>query len=141
MSEARIEVEGEVCGAMGEGLLALVGVARGDTTEHADTLARKLVGLRVFEGPTGGMDRSLLDVGGALGIVSQFTLLGETRKGRRPSFSEAADPEVARPLVERVVESARSLGVEVACGRFGARMRVSLVNEGPVTLWVDTRAR
>jgi len=104
-------------------------------------LARKIVGLRVFEGPGGGMDRSLLEVGGTLGVVSQFTLLGETRKGRRPSFSSAADPEEARPLVERVVESARSLGVEVVCGRFGARMAVSLVNRGPVTLWVDTQAR
>ena len=141
VSEARVEVEGVCVGAMEEGLLALVGVARGDRPEEADALARKIVGLRVFEGPGGEMDRSLLDVGGTLGVVSQFTLLGETRKGRRPSFSSAADPEEARPLVERVVESARSLGVEVVCGRFGARMDVSLVNRGPVTLWVDTQAR
>ena len=141
VSQARIEVEGACVGAMEEGLLALVGVARGDTPDQADALARKIVGLRVFEGPGGGMDRSLLEVGGTLGVVSQFTLLGETRKGRRPSFSNAADPEEARPLVERVVESARSLGVEVVCGRFGARMEVSLVNRGPVTLWVDTQAR
>ena len=87
------------------------------------------------------MDRSLLDVGGTLGVVSQFTLLGETRKGRRPSFSSAADPEAARPLIDRVIESARSLGVEVICGQFGARMEVALVNRGPVTLWVDTQAR
>ena len=141
VSEARVEVEGVCVGAMEEGLLALVGVARGDRPEEADALARKIVGLRVFEGPGGEMDRSLLDVGGTLGVVSQFTLLGETRKGRRPSFSSAADPEEARPLVERVVESARSLGVEVVSGRFGARMDVSLVNRGPVTLWVDTQAR
>ena len=141
VSEARVEVEGVCVGAMEEGLLALVGVARGDRPEEADALARKIVGLRVFEGPGGEMDRSLLDVGGTLGVVSQFTLLGETRKGRRPSFSSAAGPEEARPLVERVVESARSLGVEVVCGRFGARMEVSLVNRGPVTLWVDTQAR
>ena len=141
VSEARVEVEGECVGAMREGLLALVGVAREDTPEQADALARKLVGLRVFEGPGGGMDRSLLDVGGTLGVVSQCTLLGETRKGRRPSFSNAADPEEARPLIYRVIESARSLGAEVICGQFGARMEVSLVNQGPFTLWVDTEAR
>ena len=139
VSEARIEVAGECVGAMGEGLLALVGVARGDAPEDAEALARKIVGLRLFEGPGGGMDRSLIDVGATLGVVSQFTLLGETRKGRRPSFSEAAGPEEARPLVECVAESARSFGVEVVCGRFGAQMDVSLVNRGPVTLWFDTR--
>lgn len=139
VSSARIEVDGQCVGAMGEGLLALVGAARRDTPRDAAELARKLTGLRVFVGEAGRMDRSLLETGGTLGVVSQFSLLAETRKGRRPSFSEAAKPEQAEPLLERLVEDVRAAGVEVVCGRFGARMRVQLVNEGPTTLLVDTR--
>jgi len=139
VSEARVEVAGACVARMGEGILALVGVAADDGPKDADELARKLCHLRIFEDAAGRMDRSLLDVGGTLGVVSQFTLLGDTRKGRRPSFSRAARPDRAAPLVEAVADAARSEGARIVTGRFGAQMRVSLVNEGPVTLWLDTR--
>ena len=138
VSRASVDVGGERVAEMGEGLLALVGVADTDDEAAADELARKLVHLRVFEDEAGKMNRSLLDTGGALGVVSQFTLLGDLRKGRRPSFGGAAAPERAEPLVERVAASARGEGVTVVTGRFRASMRVELVNEGPVTLLVDT---
>jgi len=137
--EACVRVEGEPVAAMGEGLLALVGVAAEDAEEDADELARKLVGLRIFADEAGRMSRSLLDTGGGLGLVSQFTLLGDARKGRRPSFTAAAAPERAEPLLERVAQRARESGVEVVTGRFGASMEVSLVNFGPVTILIDTR--
>ena len=135
---ARISVAGEVVGEMGEGLLALVGVGRDDTAATAAELAHKLVHLRVFEDAAGKMNASLLDAGGALGVVSQFTLLGDARKGRRPSFTEAAPPEQAEPLVEAVCRAARELGVAVVSGRFRAAMDVELVNAGPVTILLDT---
>ena len=135
---ARISVDGELVGEMGEGLLALVGVGRDDTVASAAELAHKLVHLRVFEDAAGKMNASLLDAGGALGVVSQFTLLGDARKGRRPSFTEAAPPEQAEPLVEAVCRAARELGVAVVSGRFRAAMDVELVNAGPVTILLDT---
>lgn len=139
VSSARVRVDGEVVGEIGRGMLALVGVASADQPRDAEELARKLIHLRIFEDDEGRMNRSLLDSSGGLAIVSQFTLLGDTRKGRRPYFGAAAAPEIAEPLIERLVEVARAAGVEVATGRFRAQMEVSLVNEGPVTLVVDTR--
>lgn len=138
VSSASIDVEGERVAEMGEGLLVLVGVARDDDEAAAADLARKIVGLRIFEDDTGKMNRSLSDTGGSLALVSQFTLLADTRKGRRPSFGEAAPPEQAEPLFACVVAEARRLGVPVVTGRFRAMMRVALVNEGPVTILVDT---
>lgn len=138
VSEASIEVEGERVAEMGEGLLVLVGVGLRDTERDAADLARKLVGLRIFEDGEGKMNRSLVDTGGALGLVSQFTLWADVRKGRRPSFGDAAPPEAAEPLFARIVVEAEALGVPVVTGRFRAKMRVSLVNAGPVTILLDT---
>jgi D-tyrosyl-tRNA(Tyr) deacylase len=135
---ARITVDGAVVGEMGAGLLALVGVGRDDDAASAAELARKLVHLRVFEDAGGKMNASLLEAGGTLGVVSQFTLLGDARKGRRPSFTAAAPPEIAEPLVEALCREARSLGVAVVTGRFRAAMDVELTNAGPVTILVDT---
>jgi D-tyrosyl-tRNA(Tyr) deacylase len=138
VSRARVTVDGAVVGEMGAGLLALVGVARTDTPASAAELARKLVGLRIFEVAAGRMNASLLEVGGTLGVVSQFTLLGDARKGRRPSFAAAALPEMAEPLLEVVCAEARALGALVVTGRFRAHMEVELLNDGPVTLLLDT---
>lgn len=138
VSRASVTVAGEEVGAIGTGLLVFLGVGVEDTSEDADYLAEKLVHLRIFEDEEGKMNRSLLDIGGAMLAVSQFTLYGDCRRGRRPSFSAAARPEVAEPLYERFVEQVRKRGVEVAKGRFGASMQVALVNDGPVTLWLDT---
>lgn len=138
---ARVRVGEETVAEMAGGLLALVGVARGDGPEQARELARKLVALRVFEDGEGRMNLGLLEAGGTLGIVSQFTLLGDARKGRRPSWQDAAAPEVAEPLVQAVAEEARRAGAPVVCGRFRARMEVELVNSGPVTLLLDTEKR
>jgi D-aminoacyl-tRNA deacylase len=136
---AQICVAGEELAAMGEGILALVGVARDDTAEDAHELAQKLVQLRVLPDPDGRMNRSLLDSGGTLGLVSQFTLLGDARQGRRPSYAAAAPAEQAEPLFAALVEGARAAGVPVVTGRFRAEMDVSLVNTGPVTILIDTR--
>ena len=132
VSSAAVSAEGERVAQIGPGLLVLLGVRRGDTEEHADRLARKLLALRVFEDDEGKMNRSVEDVGGELLCVSQFTLYGDARKGNRPSFVEAAPPEEAEPLYERVLEALGAKG-----GRFGQRMTVELVNEGPVTLVVE----
>jgi D-aminoacyl-tRNA deacylase len=121
-------------GAIGAGLVVLVGVADGDTEADADRLAGKIARLRIFEGDTGRFDRSLLDTGGAALVVSQFTLLADTAKGNRPSFSGAARPEAAEPLFERFCSVLREHGVQVETGVFGARMQVELVNDGPVTV-------
>jgi D-tyrosyl-tRNA(Tyr) deacylase len=137
VSEANVRVDGETVGAIGRGLLVLLGVSRTDTEAQADLLAAKIVNLRIFEDAAGALNRSLLDVQGALLVVSQFTLLGDCRKGRRPSFVQAAGPEEARRLYECFVERAKRLGVPVATGRFRARMAVSLVNDGPVTLILE----
>jgi D-tyrosyl-tRNA(Tyr) deacylase len=141
VAEARITVGEDVVGDMGAGLLALVGVATDDDATDAQQLAEKLVHLRVFPDGEGRMSVSLLDTAGTLGVVSQFTLLGDARQGRRPSYTEAARPEVAEPLVEAVVAAARALGVPVITGRFRAAMHVNLVNVGPVTLLLDTKRR
>jgi D-tyrosyl-tRNA(Tyr) deacylase len=139
VTEARVTVAGERVAEMGEGLLALVGVARGDGPADAAALAEKLAQLRVFEDAEGRMNRSLLETGGTLGVVSQFTLLGDVRRGRRPSFVEAAPPEQAEPLIEALASRARAAGVRVVTGRFRARMEVALVNAGPVTVMLDTK--
>jgi D-tyrosyl-tRNA(Tyr) deacylase len=138
VSRAQVRVEEEVTAAMQAGLLALVGVARADTTEDAAYIAEKLVHLRVFADDEGRMNRSILETGGSLAVISQFTLLGDCRKGRRPAWADAAPPEIAEPLIEEVAARARSLGVSVVTGRFRARMQVELVNEGPVTLLIDS---
>jgi len=127
----------ELAGSIGPGLCVLVGATHSDTTTEADKLADKLWGLRIFDDDHGVMNRSVADVGGAVLVVSQFTLYGDTAKGRRPSWIAAARPEVAEPLVERVVERLRSSGANVATGRFRTDMRVTLVNDGPVTLVLD----
>ncbi len=139
VDRASVRVEGEVVGAMGPGLLALVGVAHDDVAADAEELARKLVGLRVFEDDAGLMNRSLLDSGLELGVVSQFTLLGDCRKGRRPSFGEAARPEPAAPPGAAGGSGGRGHGGRVVSGRVGAMTSVELVNAGPVTLLLDTR--
>jgi len=128
----------EVCGRIGHGLLVLLGVAGGDTATEAESLARKTAGLRIFEDEQGKMNRSIGEVGGSILVVSQFTLLGDCRKGRRPSFVAAAAPEVAERLYEVFVEAVRQQGIEVSTGRFRQHMEVELVNDGPVTLVVDT---
>jgi D-tyrosyl-tRNA(Tyr) deacylase len=139
VSRAHVDVEGERVAEIGRGLLVLVGVGHDDAVTDASELARKLVGLRIFEDEDGRMNRSLLDGEGDLLIVSQFTLLADTRKGRRPSFGDAAGPGQAEPLVDAVVEAARAEGVRVVTGRFGAHMQVGLDNDGPVTLLIDTK--
>ena len=138
---ARVLVDGEVVGAIGRGALIYVGVAEGDTTAEAEWLAGKIAGLRIFPGDERPIDRSLLDVGGAALVVSQFTLLADTRRGRRPSFTGAAPPGVAEPLVDAVVEALSASGVEVATGRFGAMMQVESTNDGPVTIVLDSADR
>jgi D-tyrosyl-tRNA(Tyr) deacylase len=139
VSRAEVIVGGEAVGRIARGLVVLLGVAADDTDEDARQLAQKIVDLRIFEDDAGKMNRSLLEAGGALLVVSQFTLLGDCRKGRRPSFVAAAPPELAQRLYEAFVGHVRALGVEVATGRFRAQMQVALVNEGPVTLLLDSR--
>ena len=131
-------VGGEVVGAIGHGLCVLLGVAAGDSTEEADLLGRKVVGLRVFDDDAGQMNRALDEVGGALLVVSQFTLYADCRRGRRPAFTTAAPAAVAQALYERFVAAARASHIRVETGRFQARMAVSLVNDGPVTIILDT---
>jgi D-tyrosyl-tRNA(Tyr) deacylase len=133
VAEARVRVDGALVGEVGPGLCVLLGVGRGDDEAAADRLAAKVARLRVFD----GLDRSLLDTGGGALVVSQFTLLADTRKGNRPSFSDAAPPAEAEPLYERFCAALRGLGVPVATGVFGASMQVELVNDGPVTLLLD----
>jgi D-tyrosyl-tRNA(Tyr) deacylase len=137
VSEARVTVEGEVVGQIKQGLLVLVGVGEGDTPNQAEALARKVAHLRVFEDDQGKMNLSTLSVGGGLLAVSQFTLYGDSSRGRRPSFVEAARPELAEPLFERFVEAVRAEGLPCETGRFRTHMEVSLVNDGPVTLWLE----
>ena len=138
VSSASVDVGDDRVAEMGAGLLVLVGVAQGDDEKAATELAKKIVDLRIFEDEAGKMNRSLRDTGGTLGLVSQFTLLADARKGRRPSFGSAAAPEIAEPLFARVVAEAEAIGVPVVTGRFQTRMHVSLVNEGPVTILLDT---
>ncbi|HEX7379627.1 MAG TPA: D-aminoacyl-tRNA deacylase [Pirellulales bacterium] len=136
--EARVVVESEIVGQIGPGLLVLLGVAAGDRDADAHWLADKIVGLRVFEDAAGKMNRALTETGGAMLVVSQFTLLGDCRRGRRPSFTEAAPPEEAERLYEVFVAAVRAAGIQVATGRFRSHMLVSLVNDGPVTLIVES---
>lgn len=138
VSRARVSVSGEVVGEIGAGSCVLVGVARGDDEEAARTLADKVIGLRIFEDEAGKMNLSLEDVGGELLAISQFTLMGDVRKGRRPSFGGAMEPEGAQRLFELFCDACRARGIRVATGRFRAEMSVELVNEGPVTLLLDT---
>jgi len=138
VSSCRVVVSGEVVGQIGRGLVVLLGVRTGDTEAQARWLADKVVGLRIFEDDQGKMNVSVADAGGSVLVVSQFTLYGDCEKGRRPSFIDAARPEVAEPLYEGFVNAVRLHGVPVATGRFGAMMQVELVNDGPVTLILDT---
>lgn len=138
VTTATVLVDGEEIGRIRAGLLALVGVAVDDDERDADSLADKLVALRVFEDEQQKMNRSLQDVNGEMLLVSQFTLLGDVRKGNRPSFTAAMEPEGAQILFERVCERVRGRGIHVATGRFRADMKVMLVNDGPVTILLDT---
>lgn len=137
VSRATVTADGEVIGEIGRGLLVLVAAAPGDAEADAEALADKLVGLRIFRDDAGKMNRSVVEVGGSVLVVSQFTLYAEVRRGRRPSFVGAAPPEVAEPLLEAVVRGVAARGVSVTAGRFGAMMEVSLVNDGPVTLVIE----
>ncbi|HFB38878.1 MAG TPA: D-tyrosyl-tRNA(Tyr) deacylase [Oceanithermus sp.] len=137
----RVRVEGEVVGEIGVGLVALVGVRRGDTPEDAAYLAKKTANLRIFPDETGKMNRSVKEVGGEVLAVSQFTLYAETRKGNRPSFTEAADPALGRQLYELYVELLLKEGLHVETGVFGAMMEVELLNDGPVTILLDSMDR
>jgi len=138
VSSASVTIDGAVVGDIGVGLLVLVGAGQGDGAAEAETLARKAAELRIFNDADGKFNLSLLDTGGAALVVSQFTLYADTRKGRRPGFTDAAPPETASPLVDAFGDELRRLGVTVATGRFGAHMHVSLVNDGPVTIILDT---
>jgi D-aminoacyl-tRNA deacylase len=137
VSEARVTVNGEVKGRIDAGLLVLVGVKRGDEAAEAKRLAGKVARLRIFEGGTGKFDLSLLDTKGAALVVSQFTLIADTRKGNRPSFADAAPPEEAEPLYEEFCAALSGEGVPIQRGLFGARMAVALVNDGPVTVVLE----
>ena len=137
LREGRVRVAGEVVGEVEDGLCVLLGVARGDGEDDAVRLAAKVARLRIFADEEGKFDRSVLDVRGAVLVVSQFTLIADTAKGNRPSFGEAAPPEVAEPVYERFCAELRELGVPVETGVFGAKMELELVNDGPVTIVVD----
>ena len=138
VARASVTVEGEVVGAIEHGLMVLLGVTHGDGEEQAGWLANKLAGLRIFEDEEGKMNRSVTDVGGSALVVSQFTLYGDASRGRRPSFTDAARPEVAEPLCDRFVELLREAGVRrVESGLFGAQMMVEIHNDGPVTLILE----
>lgn len=138
VSEARVEVDGKVVGSIGRGLAVLVGVARSDVRADADYLVDKSVSLRIFPDEEGKMNRSLLDIGGSMLVVSQFTLYGDVRKGRRPGFDRAAPPDLARNLYEYFIESVRARNVTVQTGVFQAVMAVRLINDGPVTFILDS---
>lgn len=139
VSSASVTVDAEIVGQIGPGLLVLLGIAPDDSPAEAALLADKTAHLRIFADSEGRFDRSVLDVGGAILVVSQFTLYADVRKGRRPSFSAAAPPDVAAPLVEAYISALRALHLPVATGVFGAMMRVALVNEGPVTILLDSQ--
>jgi D-aminoacyl-tRNA deacylase len=140
VTRASVEVDGVVIGRIDAGLLVLLGVAKEDSEADAQYMMDKLIGLRIFSDTEGKMNRSIVDIGGKLLIVSQFTLLGDTTKGRRPGFDRAATPERALTLYELLIGMARDRGIQVETGRFGAHMRVSLENDGPVTFLIDSRA-
>lgn len=137
VSEASVRVNGETVGEIGPGILALVGVQRGDARAQAERLLERMLGYRLFEDPAGRMNLCLRDVQGGLMLVPQFTLAADTRKGMRASFTPAADPDTGRALFEDLLARARSAHPVVATGRFGAHMQVALVNDGPVTFWIE----
>ncbi len=132
-----VRVENRQIAEIGKGLVILLGVGPADTTETAQTLARKIAQLRIFEDDQGKMNLSLLDIGGEALVVSQFTLYADARKGNRPSFTDSAPPEIAAPLVDQFANFLRDLGVPVQCGEFGAHMLVEIENDGPVTIWLE----
>src|SRR5713101_2746537 len=138
VSRASVTVDEQVVGQIGQGLLVLLGVGQGDSEVQVKTLADKIVHLRIFGDEEGKMNRSLLDIGGEVLVVSQFTLYADVRRGRRPGFVDAAPPAVAEPLVERFKDALTDFGITVASGIFGAFMSVELSNEGPVTIWLDS---
>jgi len=138
VKKAEVRVEGRVMGSVGQGMVVLLGVGRNDTLEDTQSLAEKILNLRIFDDPEGRMNLSLVQAKGQLLCVSQFTLYGDCRKGRRPSYDQAARPDVARALYEAFVASARAGGVTVQTGEFQAMMEVELVNDGPVTLLLDS---
>jgi D-tyrosyl-tRNA(Tyr) deacylase len=140
VTRAQVTVEDAIIGSVGPGLMALVGVGPGDTADVAAALANKACDLRIFADDEGRTNRSLIDTGGAMLVVSQFTLYGDTRKGRRPSFIGAAPPALAAELVEVFAQAVEAREVEVGRGRFGAEMAVELVNDGPMTIWLDSDA-
>jgi D-tyrosyl-tRNA(Tyr) deacylase len=135
---AKVEVDGQTTGAIERGLLVYLGAGKGDGANEREYILSKVLGLRVFENEAGKMDKSVVDVGGALLVVSQFTLYGDVRKGRRPSFDGAMPPEEAERAYEDFVAAARATGIRVETGRFRADMKVSSLNDGPVTIWIDS---
>jgi D-tyrosyl-tRNA(Tyr) deacylase len=139
VSEARVRIDAEVVGEIGRGLLVLLGVAKSDTPEQARWLADKIVFLRIFSDDEGKMNRDVAEIGGAILVVSQFTLYGDCSKGRRPSFIDAAPPEMAIPLYEAFINAVKAHGIPTQTGRFGAMMQVELINDGPVTLIIDAK--
>ena len=139
VSRASVVIDGQTVGEIGAGLVILLGVTHDDTLERAKWLAEKVAGLRIFNDADGKMNRDLIEVGGAMLIVSQFTLYGDCRKGKRPSFIDAAPPAIAIPLYEAFINGVKALGIPVATGRFGADMQVELINDGPVTLLVESK--
>jgi D-tyrosyl-tRNA(Tyr) deacylase len=140
VSRGSVAIEGQVVGQIGRGLVVLLGVGHGDGEAEARLLAEKIANLRIFEDAAGKMNLSLLDSGGEALVVSQFTLYADTRRGRRPGFTDAALPDVAEPLVQRFADHLRAAGIPVATGRFGAMMLVEIHNDGPVTILLDTDA-
>lgn len=141
VTSASVTIASEVVGAIDHGLLVLLGVADGDQEEDLKYVLEKTTGLRIFQDDAGKMNHSVVDVGGAILVVSQFTLLGDLRKGKRPSFNAAASPEVANRFYEQFLAAVVERGIPVASGRFGADMQVSLVSDGPVTIVIDSRNR
>jgi D-tyrosyl-tRNA(Tyr) deacylase len=138
VTRAEVRVDGEVVGSIGPGLVVLVGVGHADTAAEVESMAAKAADLRIFRDEEGRTNRSLLDVGGEMLVISQFTLFADTRKGRRPSFLDAAGPDQGNELYERFTAAVEARGVRVARGRFGAEMEVELVNDGPMTIWLDS---
>jgi|SRR4051812_26423643 D-tyrosyl-tRNA(Tyr) deacylase len=138
VSKASVTVDGQVVGKIGRGLLVLLGIGRGDEQNEAILLAEKITNIRIFPDQAGRFNRSLLDINGEVLAISQFTLYAETRRGRRPSFSDAAPPEIAAPLVDNFIEALRTRGLAVASGIFGAHMYIDLQNDGPVTIVLDS---
>jgi D-tyrosyl-tRNA(Tyr) deacylase len=142
VSKGAVSVDGQIVGSVEQGYVILVGVAPGDGEAEASWLAHKIAGLRVFEDAAGKFNRSLIEIGGGCLVVSQFTLYADARKGRRPSFTDAAPPEIAEPLIVRFADLLRQEGVSrVEMGQFGARMHVEIHNDGPVTIWLDSKDR